>query len=78
MLNLVLDGEVCKWKLRVHSPLLTWVHGCIAVLGDACHPTLPHLAQGAVQAIEEAAVITEALSLMPGQDEASINKALGV
>jgi salicylate hydroxylase len=78
MLNLVPDGEVCEWKLRVHSPLPTWVHGCVGLLGDACHPTLPHLAQGAAQAIEDAAVIAEALSLMPGQDEGNINKALRV
>lgn len=49
MLNLVKDGEVCEWKLRVHEPLPTWVHGEVALLGDACHPTLPHLAQGAAQ-----------------------------
>jgi salicylate hydroxylase len=80
MLNLVPDGEVCEWKLRVHSPLPTWVHGSVALLGDACHPTLPHLAQGAAQAIEDAAVIAEALALLPAgeRDAASINKALRV
>jgi salicylate hydroxylase len=74
------DGEVCEWKLRVHSPLPTWVHGSVALLGDACHPTLPHLAQGAAQAIEDAAVIAEALALLPAgeRDAASINKALRV
>lgn len=49
MLNLVKEGEVCEWKLRVHEPLPTWVHGSVALVGDACHPTLPHLAQGAAQ-----------------------------
>ena len=78
MLSLVPDGEVCEWKLRVHSPLPTWIHGSIALVGDACHPTLPHLAQGAAQAIEDAAVIAEALSLMPSQDPTTINKALRV
>lgn len=78
MLNLVPDGEVCEWKLRVHSPLPTWIHGSVALLGDACHPTLPHLAQGAAQAIEDAAVLAEALSLMPGQGPSTINKALRV
>lgn len=57
MLNLVPDGEVCEWKLRVHAPLPTWIHGNVALVGDACHPTLPHLAQGAAQAIEDAAVL---------------------
>lgn len=79
MLNLVPDGEVCEWKLRVHSPLPTWVHGSVALLGDACHPTLPHLAQGAAQAIEDAAVIAEALALLPSpRDPTSINKSLRV
>lgn len=57
MLNLVPDGEVCEWKLRVHAPLPTWIHGHVALVGDACHPTLPHLAQGAAQAIEDSAVL---------------------
>lgn len=76
MLNLVPEGEVCEWKLRVHAPLLTWVHGSVALLGDACHPTLPHLAQGAAQAIEDAAVIGVLLGRIPEQSPENINKAL--
>lgn len=57
MLNLVPEGEVVEWKLRVHDPLDTWVHGTTALVGDACHPTLPHMAQGAAQAIEDGAVL---------------------
>ena len=57
MLNLVPEGEVVEWKLRVHDPLITWVHGTAALVGDACHPTLPHMAQGAAQAIEDGAVL---------------------
>jgi salicylate hydroxylase len=78
MLNLVPEGEVCEWKLRVHAPLPTWVHGSMALLGDACHPTLPHLAQGAAQAIEDAAVIGVVLSRIPDTSAESINKALRV
>lgn len=78
MLNLVPDGEVCEWKLRVHSPLPTWVHGSMALVGDACHPTLPHLAQGAAQAIEDAAVIGVVLSHCPDSSPESINKSLRV
>jgi salicylate hydroxylase len=78
MLALVPDGEVCEWKLRVHSPLPTWVHGSVALVGDACHPTLPHLAQGAAQAIEDAAVLGVVLSRCPDSSPASINKALKV
>jgi salicylate hydroxylase len=62
MLNLVPEGEVVEWKLRVHDPLDTWVNGSSALVGDACHPTLPHMAQGAAQAIEDGAVLGVVLS----------------
>ncbi|KAF2002386.1 FAD/NAD(P)-binding domain-containing protein [Amniculicola lignicola CBS 123094] len=80
MLNLVPEGEVCEWKLRVHEPLSTWVHGATALVGDACHPTLPHLAQGAAQAIEDAAVlgVTLAPSRISSSDPSSINNALKI
>ncbi|KAJ5475478.1 hypothetical protein N7539_007765 [Penicillium diatomitis] len=78
LLNYVPEGEVCEWKLRVHDPLPTWVHENVALLGDACHPTLPHLAQGAAQAIEDGAVIAAALSRLPDTTPDSINKALRV
>lgn len=78
MLNLVPEGEVCEWKLRIHSPLPTWVHNSTALVGDACHPTLPHLAQGAAQAIEDAAVLGVVLGRLPDVSPESINKALRV
>jgi salicylate hydroxylase len=78
MLNYVPEGEVCEWKLRTHEPLPTWVDGCTALVGDACHPTLPHLAQGAAQAIEDGAVLAVVLSKLPSTDAESINKALKV
>ena len=65
MLNMVPEGEVCEWRLRQHKELATWVHGGVALLGDACHPTLPHLSQGAAMAIEDGAVVAEVLSLVP-------------
>jgi salicylate hydroxylase len=78
MLEMVPDGEVCEWKLRVHSPLPTWINGNVALVGDACHPTLPHLAQGAAQAIEDAAVIAVVLAKMPNSESQTVNKALRV
>ena len=78
MLDLVPEGEVCEWKLRVHAPLPTWVQGCVALVGDACHPTLPHLAQGAAQAIEDALVLSVVLSRLPDSSSNSINKVLGI
>jgi salicylate hydroxylase len=78
MLDLVPEGEVVEWKLRVHDPLETWVHGTTALVGDACHPTLPHMAQGAAQAIEDGAVLGVVLSpsrISDGKPE-TIEKAL--
>jgi salicylate hydroxylase len=81
MLNLVPDGEVCEWKLRVHKPLPTWVHGSVALLGDACHPTLPHLSQGAAMAVEDGAVLAEVVSRIPAgkaHDAETVSKTLKV
>ncbi|KAK4193736.1 putative salicylate hydroxylase [Podospora australis] len=81
MLNLVPDGEVCEWKLRIHKPLPTWVHGSVALVGDACHPTLPHLSQGAAMAIEDGAVLAEVVSKIPADklnDPETITKTLKV
>ncbi|THU92725.1 putative monooxygenase [Dendrothele bispora CBS 962.96] len=78
MLDLVPEGEVCEWKLRVHAPLSTWVKGQVALAGDSCHPTLPHLAQGAAQAAEDAAVLGAVLAMMPDTAPETINKTLRV
>ncbi|KAK3718846.1 hypothetical protein LTR37_004762 [Vermiconidia calcicola] len=78
MLDLVPDGEVCEWKLRVHEPLPFWVHGQTALVGDACHPTLPHMAQGAAQAIEDGAVLGVVLSKLPDTSPEAVNKGLRV
>ncbi len=81
MLDLVPDGEVCEWKLRTHKPLATWTLGSVALLGDACHPTLPHLSQGAAMAIEDGAVLAEVVSRIPdgkARDAAAVARALKV
>jgi salicylate hydroxylase len=46
-----------KWALMVRDPMDRWSDGRITLLGDACHPTLPFLGQGAVMAIEDAYLI---------------------
>ncbi len=77
MLNMVPEGEVCEWRLRQHRELPTWVHGSVTLLGDACHPTLPHLSQGAAMAIEDGAVLAEVLSRVDvGHGEGSIRRCL--
>jgi len=46
-----------KWALMGRPGLDKWTAGNVSLLGDACHPTLPLLAQGAVMAIEDAVVL---------------------
>lgn len=58
-------GEILEWTLNTYAPLPTWVRGRIALVGDACHPMLPYVAQGAANAIEDAAVIAVALDCTP-------------
>ena len=50
-----------KWALMGRDPLKRWSVGCVSLLGDACHPTLPFLAQGAVMAIEDGMVLARCL-----------------
>jgi salicylate hydroxylase len=51
-----------KWALFDREPLPRWGEGAVTLLGDACHPMLPYAAQGAGQAIEDAAALTDCLS----------------
>jgi salicylate hydroxylase len=60
----MVDGDMIpEWNLRIHKPLATWVDGRVALLGDACHSTLPYVSQGAAQACEDAGVLAAALSM---------------
>ena len=56
-----------KWVLKVREPMGTWSRGPVTLLGDACHPTLPFLAQGAAMAIEDGYMLARALALCPTQ-----------
>jgi salicylate hydroxylase len=49
--------ETYKWALFDRSPLDHWSVGRVTLLGDACHPMLPFMGQGAAQAIEDAATL---------------------
>ncbi len=48
-----------EWDLV--GTLEMWSDGPVTLLGDACHPMLPFMAQGACQAIEDAAVLARCL-----------------
>ena len=50
-----------KWALMVREPMGAWTRGRITLLGDACHPTLPFLAQGTAMAIEDGYLLARAL-----------------
>jgi salicylate hydroxylase len=54
-----------KWALLARGPMESWADRRIALLGDACHPTLPFLGQGAVMAIEDAYVVAACLVTYP-------------
>jgi len=58
-------AQVYRWALYDRNPFPTWGEGPITLLGDAAHPMLPFMAQGACQAIEDAAVLAACLRLLP-------------
>ncbi|WP_298500602.1 FAD-dependent monooxygenase, partial [uncultured Algibacter sp.] len=45
-----------RWALYGRPPLAKWCDGPVTMLGDAAHPMLPSMAQGAVMALEDAVV----------------------
>lgn len=57
LLSYVPEGDVMEWTLNSHRPLPSWHENKVVLIGDACHPMLPYVAQGAAQAMEDAAVL---------------------
>lgn len=55
-----------KWALMIRPAMTRWSDGRVTLLGDACHPTLPFLGQGAVMAIEDAYVLAGCIATHPG------------
>ena len=58
---LAASQEVRKWPLYERPAEMGWSKGRIVLLGDACHPMRPHMAQGAAMAIEDGAVLVRCL-----------------
>ncbi len=65
----VLDAcpDVYKWALLERDPLPRWSEGRVVLLGDACHPMTPYMAQGAAAALEDAAVLARCLEPAGGE-----------
>ena len=74
MLDIVQDTT--KWKLLDTRETRFWTHpgGKFTLMGDACHATLPYLAQGAAMAVEDAAVLSTLLSHI--EDKAQVPQIL--
>lgn len=70
--------ETKKWKLQNSRELSTWTHytGNVIILGDASHATLPYLASGASQALEDAAVLSGLLARI--EDKSQIHDVLKI
>ena len=56
--------ETYIWALHDRDQLAQWSDGRVTLLGDACHPMLPMMAQGAAQAIEDGAALASLLAAM--------------
>lgn len=61
LFDLVNPDEVYKWGLFDRDPMQRWSKGSATLLGDAAHPMLPFLSQGAAMAIEDGYVLAQAL-----------------
>jgi 2-polyprenyl-6-methoxyphenol hydroxylase-like FAD-dependent oxidoreductase len=57
-----------KWAILDRDPLPRWSDGGVVLLGDACHPMTPYMAQGAATAIEDAAVLARCVAEVEGED----------
>ena len=65
--------ETFWWGLYDREPLAEWTNGRLALLGDAAHPMLPHLGQGANQSIEDAFALA---AVLKGASAADVPAAL--
>ena len=64
------EEPIFRWALYDREPLEQWGIGTTTLLGDACHPMLPFMAQGSCQAIEDAIVLARCLSDVNTSDTA--------
>lgn len=71
--QLIDQADDCfKWALYDREPLPSWSTGRVALLGDACHPMLPFLAQGGASAVEDSWVLARLLEASGGAPEQAL------
>jgi salicylate hydroxylase len=63
-----------RWPLYDLEPSSVWGTGRVTILGDAAHAMLPHLAQGAAMAIEDAAALASSFSQLPEAPQAALRR----
>lgn len=64
------------WRMYDREPINSWVDGRLALIGDAAHPMLQYLAQGACQALEDAARLAEYVAKHMGTCGSDWDRAL--
>lgn len=65
-------AQTFKWGLFDRDPMTRWSRGRVTLLGDAAHPMLPFLSQGAAMGIEDAYVLARALARDSGDVSAAL------
>ena len=72
LVDLIDHGRM--WALCDRDPAPGWSVGRITLLGDAAHPMLPYLAQGACMAVEDGVALADAIAEMPDDPEAALRR----
>jgi len=67
-------GTPGRWALLDRAPLQRWSAGNVTLLGDAAHPMFPFFAQGAAQAIEDAAVLARCIADDPDEPARALRR----
>lgn len=70
LLKVIPGDELYRWGLFIRKPLANWISGRTALLGDAAHPMLPYMGQGASSAIEDGVILGRAFASAETLDEA--------
>jgi salicylate hydroxylase len=68
------SGAPGRWALLDRPPLARWTRGPVTLLGDAAHPMFPFFAQGAAQAVEDAATLARCLAADPADPAAALRR----